>query len=72
MKKWVAAGLALLALPVFVVVLAAALLTGTTSASGCGFGSVAMKSENSRRSSSVRFFAISFIGAARRSLSRNI
>jgi len=34
-KKWLAAGMTLLVLPVFPVVMTAALLTGTASASAC-------------------------------------
>ena len=43
MKKWLAAGVALLVLPVFLVVMAAALLSGTASASSCGFGGPAQQ-----------------------------
>ena len=42
------------------------------SAGGAGFGNVAMKSEKTRRSSSVSGFAISFIGSKVRSFSRNM
>ena len=43
MKKWLAAGVALLVVPVFAVVMTAAILAGTASASSCGFGGPAQQ-----------------------------